>query len=255
MGSPFEWLRSIARSGGDDTTVALEAASALASIADEPASLVVACRRVLAHHRSNGALWWVCAHLLAGSDPWAAARNCRDRLDADATAARLRDALPLLDAGRRVATVGFHGVIAEALEARVDLDVVAMVDPDDRAVERAAAKRGGLIDPWQLGDLDVAVLLVPVRTCSPERALVDAVASDALYEARDAQVWLVAATGRMVPERVFAAIVAASASDERVTTVDTTVAHLVVTPGGLDSHADLLGRVDCPIAAELLRPF
>jgi len=255
MGSPFEWLRSIARSGGDDTTVAYDAAGALASIAHEPASLVVACRRVLAHHPANGALWWVCSHLLAGADPWIATQRCRDLLDADSTADRLRNALPLLDAGQRVATIGWGGAVASALLQRLDLEVLAVVDPDDRAAERAASKRGGLVEPWQLGDLGATHLLVPVRACTTDRALVDVAASDALFEARGAAVWLVAEVGRLVPPRVFDAIAAATRDDDSLTTIDPAAASVVVTPTALDSLADLASRIDCPIAPELLRPF
>lgn len=255
MGSPFEWLRSIARSGGDDTSVAVEAAGALASIAHEPASLVVACRRVLAHQPANGALWWVCAHLLAAADPWTTAQRCRDRLDADPTARRLHDALPLLEDGQRVATIGWGGAVAEALVERADLDVLAVVDPDDRAAERAASRRGGLVEPWQLGDLGTAHLLVPVRACTTDRALVDAAASDALFEARDAQTWLVVEAGRLLPPRMFDAVVEATRTDETLTTIDTAVASVIVTPAGLDAVADLPTRLDCPVAPELLRPF
>jgi hypothetical protein len=71
--TPAERLRSVTRRHVDDDRLAAEAADALAGFAHEPASLVVACRRVLAHHRANGALWWVCARILAAAEPGAAA--------------------------------------------------------------------------------------------------------------------------------------------------------------------------------------
>ena len=68
MSNPFERLRAIIHWGGtDDADLAVQAASVLASMAREPAGLVVACRRMLAHHPANGVLWWVCARVLAAA--------------------------------------------------------------------------------------------------------------------------------------------------------------------------------------------
>ena len=55
--TPAERLRAVTRRRIDEDRLAIEAADALAGFASEPASLVVACRRVLAHHRSCGPLW------------------------------------------------------------------------------------------------------------------------------------------------------------------------------------------------------
>src|SRR5439155_26689231 len=73
--TPAERLRAVTRRNVDEERLAIEAADALAAFASEPASLVVACRRVLAHHRSCGPLWWVCARILAAADPSAATRD------------------------------------------------------------------------------------------------------------------------------------------------------------------------------------
>ena len=83
--TPAERLRSVTRRNVDDDRLAAAAADALAGFADEPASLVVACRRVLAHHRAHGALWWVCSRILAAPDPAAAARIAVRELEADRT--------------------------------------------------------------------------------------------------------------------------------------------------------------------------
>ncbi|HKA94359.1 MAG TPA: hypothetical protein VKE97_11180, partial [Acidimicrobiia bacterium] len=65
---PFERLRYLARwSDEDDTALVSEAADCLAGFADDPAGLVVACRRLLSHHPAAGALWWLCARVLAAA--------------------------------------------------------------------------------------------------------------------------------------------------------------------------------------------
>ena len=80
--TPAERLRSVTRRNVDDDRLAAAAADALAGFSDEPASLVVACRRVLAHHPAHGALWWVCSRILAAADPAAAAHAAMQELEA-----------------------------------------------------------------------------------------------------------------------------------------------------------------------------
>ncbi len=255
MGNPFEWLRSIARSRSDEDHVAIEAASALATLAHDPAQLVVACRRVLEHHRSNGALWWVASQLLASPDPAAAARLCHDQLANDRTASRLRDALPLCDDGARVATIGWNSAVATALDERFDIDVVAIVDPEDRVAFRQAAQRGGLIEPWQLLDVGVSLLLLAPYAAAPLHILTSIDARDALIEAPDVPVWAVTAVGRLVAPRLFDAITAASRGDDTKCVLSFDRVTAVVGPHAVDTPADLGGRLNCLVAPELLRPL
>ena len=161
----------------------------------------------------------------------------------------------MLDDGERVASVGFDGAVASALERRLDLDVLAIVDPDDSTTERRARGRAGLVEPWQLADLGTTHLLIGVRAASPTTALVPAEARDAVFEARGARVWLVLDAGRLLPQRLFDAVATANAADPALTTIDTAMAAIVVGPNAVDTAADLVGRVDCPLANELLRPF
>src|SRR2546421_13053971 len=103
--TPAERLRAVTRRNVDDDRLAAEAAEALAGFADEPASLVVACRRVLAHHRTHAPLWWACARILAAAEPATAAALAGRELEADHTGERLGATLPLPDAGGIVAGV------------------------------------------------------------------------------------------------------------------------------------------------------
>src|SRR4249920_3922650 len=95
--TPAERLRAVTRRRSDDDRLAPEAADALAGFASEPASLVVACRRVVAHHPAHAPLWWVCARILAAPEPAAAARTAVRELESDRTGDRLSASLPLLD--------------------------------------------------------------------------------------------------------------------------------------------------------------
>src|SRR5258707_7952691 len=94
--TPAERRRAVTRRGVDEERLAIEAADALEGFASEPASLVVACRRALAHHRSCGPLWWVCARILSAPDPRAGAREASRLLETDRTPDRLPPTPPPL---------------------------------------------------------------------------------------------------------------------------------------------------------------
>jgi hypothetical protein len=69
--------------------------------------------------------------------------------------------------------------------------------------------------------------------------------------------WLVAGVGRVLPERLFAAVESeiARGGDEHtpVELLELTRFARVAGPAGLDAPDALLRRVDCPVAPELLR--
>ncbi len=253
--SPFEALRSLARRRGDDASLAPDAARALAMLDGDPAGLVVACRRVLAHHRANGALWWLCAQLLSTDDIGGTARRCANALDEDRTSARLRDSLGLQDEGERLAVVGWPAPVADALEERFDLDVVAVVDTDDRVAARGASQRAEIVAAYELDDLGARTLLVMPNVASPTRMLVPTDAADAVLEARASAVWAVLPLGHLLPERLFDAIADANRLDDAIETIDYDRVVRVVDWIAVDTPADLATRVDCPIPAELLRPL
>ncbi|HEX9506375.1 MAG TPA: hypothetical protein VGA62_10265, partial [Acidimicrobiia bacterium] len=66
---PFERLRYLARHSGADRALVAEAADCLAEFDDDPAGLVVTCRRLLDHHPDCAPLWWLCARVLGAPDP------------------------------------------------------------------------------------------------------------------------------------------------------------------------------------------
>jgi hypothetical protein len=124
---PFERLRRLARDPGPagdeaDQWFVAEAADCLAGFADDPAGLVVACRRLLAHHPTAGVLWWLCSRVLTAPDAADAAWEAARRLDEDRTAERLRDWLPFPH-DETIAVLEWPPVTGAALGERTDLDL------------------------------------------------------------------------------------------------------------------------------------
>jgi len=85
---PIERLRFVARAEGvPGEVLAVEAASALMTFADDPAALVAASRRVLSRQVSCGPLWWVCARMLTADRIRDAGLQSIDLLESDTTGA------------------------------------------------------------------------------------------------------------------------------------------------------------------------
>ena len=261
--TPAERLRSVTRRHIDDGRLASEAATALAGFADEPASLVVACRRVLAHHRAHGALWWVCCRILAAADAAAAAYAAASELDADRTGERLGATLPLLDDGDVVAIIGYTSTIDDALLDRFDLDAVAIrVEGDDpvAALRRRRSEHAvRVVDDWDPVLEHTSRLVVSATAIGPERALVPAGTADALQLAAAGarEIWLVGGVGRVLPARVYDMIVSSLPDDAGAAFEEISLQRFdrLAGPRGLERPADAAARIDCPVVPELLRPL
>jgi hypothetical protein len=255
---PFERLRHVARSGGDDALLVGEAADCLADFADDPASLVVACRRLLSHHPAAGVLWWLCARVLVAPLPDEAASEAASLVMSDRTADRLGTLLPFPH-DDPVAVMGWPPVAGAALASRPDLDVVAVRVPRDH---RLAARLRRLEHPVRLVDESEAVgissshLLVETGAASPSEALV-AAGTAALLEATGARAWLVAGVGRLLPARLFAALRRALPDGDDDPDAFEVVAierfERIAGPTGLQAPDQLSRRVDAPVAPELMR--
>jgi hypothetical protein len=269
--TPAERLRAVTRRSVADHALAGEAADALAGFASEPASLVVACRRVLAHHPAHGALWWVCARILAAPDPIVAAREAARALDGDRTSERLAASLPLLEEGEVIAVVGWPGAVDGALAERMDLPAVAVrVEGRDPTIEvrnRRTERHVSVVDRWDPALTDIARLLVPASAIGPDRTLVPAGTGPLLEEvgATAREVWLVGGIGRVLPGRLFDAAVAAvdAVATDAYGELDDlppercALARFdrVAGPRGVESPPEAAARTDCPIVPELLRPI
>lgn len=260
--TPAERLRSVTRRGVDDDHLAAAAADALAGFADEPASLVVACRRVLAHHRAHGALWWVCSRILAASDPVAAARLAVRELEADRTGDRLGATLPLLDEGQIVTIVGYSSTIDAALLERFDIEAFAVrLDGDDPVAALRRRRNDNavrVVDEWDPVLERTARLLVSATAIGPERALVplgSGSALDAIGASTEREIWLIGGVGRVLPARVYDMIVSSLEPDAMFEEMSVQRFDRLAGPRGLERPSDATARIDCPVVPELLRPL
>ena len=262
--TPAERLRSVTRRNVDDDRLAAEAADALAGFADEPASLVVACRRVLAHHRAHGQLWWVCARILAAAEPAAAAHTAVQELEADRTGDRLGATLPLLDEGEVVAidrlARGDRRGVARTLRPRRGRD------PRRRRRSRrgvaAAAQRSRGARRRRVGSRarhDVpASLVLGGRDRSRACARADRYRRRARRRSarRRGRCGSSVVSGGCCPARVYEMLVPSRAG-RRPTFEEISLQRFdrIAGPRGLERPADAVARVDCPVVPELLRPL
>lgn len=256
---PFERLRYLARWTDDDgPELVAEAADCLAAFDGDPAGLVVACRRLLAHHPTIAPLWWLCSHVLAASDAsdgaWDAWAERRD----DRTGEQLARALPFPH-DEPVAVLGWPQAIADGLGERPDLDLVA-VRPRGGGSSLSRRLRGTGLPVRVVGESEVLALdpthaLVEVTAAGGGTVLVGAGTAAVVGALREhgAKVWLVAPIGHALPERILTAL--RTAAGEQLTDEElvTDPADMVVGPHGIEPVAGLARRADCPTAPELLR--
>jgi hypothetical protein len=260
---PFERLRYLARwSDEDDSALVSEAADCLAGFADDPAGLVVACRRLVSHHPVSGALWWLCARVLTASDPADAAWEAWQLVNEDGTTDRLSRLLPFPH-DEPIAVLGWPDLAGVALAERPDLDVVAVRrrSGDDHRRARLARREAPLriVNEVDAAALEPSHLLVEALAASPGSAVVPDGAADLLdtLTATGTVGWLVAGVGRVLPDRLFAAMRTELERDHGehtpVEVVDVTRFARIAGPTGLVAPDALRRRVDCPVAPELLR--
>lgn len=262
---PIERLRFVARAtGAPPDDVVQEAAASLAAFADDPVSLVTACRRLIDRHPANGPVWWLCARTLLASDPADEAWRCHSEFFEDPTIDELAHALP---ADAAVAVVGWPDRLAGAFARRGDVAVrVIDVDGDGPGFVRA-------LERFDVEAVDVAVsglapavagadlVVLDASAIGPRDALVAPGSWAAASVARTSEVpvWLVGGRGRCLPAGLWPALQArlggaARAPWERgIDPLPLELADQVAGPSGLQTVADALATVDTPDAAELRR--
>jgi hypothetical protein len=256
---PFERLRYLARWSEDDGPELLsEAADCLAAFGGDPAGLVVACRRLLAHHASSATLWWLCSQVLAAPDAVDASWSAWQAFTDDPTPSRLVSALPFPH-DDPVAVLGWPDTIATGLAERPDLDVVAVRargqgDQLSRRLRRAEQPVRVVAEP-ELLTLEPSHLLIETSAAGGGRALVPFGAVDLAAAARThgTKVWLVAGMGRVLPERLFQSLLRSVGEDDDTEMLAAEQVDLTVGPTGLEPVAAFTRRMDCAVAPELLR--
>jgi hypothetical protein len=225
---PIERLRYVARAtGAPEAEVVREAAAALAGFADDPVSLVTACRRLIDRHPANGPVWWLCARTLLAADPGDEAWRCFDELHADPTLDELTHALPT-DA--RLVTIIDDDRLDGVLARRGDLDVARFDEPSSDLAATVA---------------DADLVLLAATLIGPEHAVVAPGSWEAAAVARTSEVpvWLVAGVGTRLGASLWPAV------QRRIDhpMVPTALIDQIVGPGGPSPPARRSARWTCPM--------
>jgi hypothetical protein len=260
---PIERLRYVARaSGADQDVLVRESAGALAALGLDPAGLVTACRRIVDRHPTSGPLWWLCARVLTAPDPTREGWRAAEEIAADTTAAELAHALP---EEPRVVVIGWPELAGDALLRRGDATVLA-VDAHGTAT--------GLVRRLQRADVDAVevppaglaaavvqsdLVLVEPSAVGPTGFVAPAGshAAAAVGRAAGIPVWCVVGVGRLLPTRMWDALVTRLDTDEPWEEAEELVplglVDAVAGPCGLESVDAALRRIDAPVAPELFR--
>lgn len=263
MPHPIERLRWVARAeGAGATLLAREAAGALASVGDDLPGLLTGCRRLLDRHPAVGPLWWLAARSLAAEDPARELYVAMSDLDVDPTSSVLAAHLP---DDVTVTVLGWPEQGGDALRRRGDLEVL-VVDSKGEGGSFARRLAADGVEAFEVAEqgLGTAVresglVLLEASALGPTGAVCTAgsLAAAAVGRALGIDVWVVAGAGRVLPGRLWEALLARLdaaddpwALEDEVVPLDWCTA--VVGPAGLASPEDAVKRADCPVVPELL---
>jgi hypothetical protein len=263
---PIEHLRYVARAGGADPGgLVRDTADALAGMVQvEPAGLVPACRRLIERHLTVGPIWWLAARVLTAADPVVAARRAGAEIDDDQTAPALAAALP---DDVTVTLVGWPDITSAGVRRRGDVEVLVADAMGDGAIlarrldvagmAAAAVPDAGVAAAVVVSDL----VIVEAAAAGPSGILatLGSHSAAAVAASRGVPVWAVAGVGRVLPGRLWDALLtrldqdAIEPWDRSVELVPESLLTAVVGPGGLLAPAEGLIQATCPVAPELLR--
>lgn len=268
MPHPIERLRWIARADGESAaTVAAEAAFTLGELAaEEPAAVLTASRRLVERNPACGPLWWACASMVAADDPVETATRVAADLLSDTVPNRLADALrfSFTSTDALCATMPVD-TLRQALARRGSylLRLVA----DHHWLHHAVRDLGALADEVVAYDLQeveaaldgaAALLVEPCLAAAGPAAgpaggviLVEPASAAVAEQAarRSVPIWLVLATGRLLPPALAEA--AASLAGDEVDRLDPSTVLTAVDASGIAPLDRALSRVECPPAPEL----
>lgn len=258
---PIERLRYVARAGDADAAVLVqESAAALAGLGEDPGDMLLSCRRLLARHPAAGPLWALCARMLVSVDPRGEGFRYASMVEDDPTSRVLAGALP---DEARITVLGWPDIIGEALRRRGDIEVLVI---DARGEGSSFARRLQAVDV-AAEDVDesglgaaaarssVVVLEASAMGPSGFLAVPGSLAAAAVARTFAIPVWVVAGEGRMLPPRLWSALLAHlpeveawGAADEHV---PIELVDEVVRPSGMCDVDTALRVADCPAPPEL----
>ncbi len=259
----MERLRDIARARSvEHGLLAQESAAALAALADDPAGLVMACKRLVDRHPTAGPLWALCARVLTAGDPRTEAWRVLTEVDDDPTPDHLARELA---EGATVTVIGWPELVARGLPARGDVEVL-VVDAFGEGSQLVHRLRRADVPAADVAESGTAaavlaseVVVLEALASGPDGALVTAGSRAAAAVAAHAgvPVWLVAGACRALPGRLWEALAARHGAAGDAFDGDTEVLPLdlvdvVVGPDGRATGTDLARRSDAPVAPELL---
>jgi hypothetical protein len=264
MPHPIERLRWVARAeGAGPSLLAREAAGALASVGDDLPGLLTGCRRLLDRHPAVGPLWWLAARSLAAEDPARELYVAMSDLDADPTSAVLAAALP---DDVVVTVLGWPEQGGDALRRRGDLEV--LVVDDARGEGPSFARRLGVsgVEAFDVRESGLGsavresgLVLLEASALGPDGCVCPSgsLAAAALGQALGIDVWVVAGAGRVLPGRLWTALLGRlDAADDPWALEDEVVPLAWVTgvagPDGVAPPEEAVKRADCPVVPELL---
>ena len=264
MPHPIERLRWVARAeGAGASLLAREAAGALATIGDDLAGLLTGCRRLIDRHPAVGPLWWLSARALAAEDPsrelWAAAAE----LDADATSAVVAAHLPDDIA---ITVLGWPEQAGDALRRRGDVEVL-VIDSRGEGSSFAHRLEADGVEAFEVGESGLGsavresnLVLLEASALGPSGCYCTAgsLAAAAVARALGIDVVVVAGVGRVLPGRLWEALVTRVDDADDPWALDHEVVPLewitgVAGPGGVLDPSAAVKRADCPVVPELLR--
>lgn len=208
-------------------------------------------------------MWWLAARVLTATDPVGEAWRAAEELDDDPTPAEVFRALP---AEGTIATLGWPEQAGEVLRRGGEIELL-VIDAGGRwtgLVDRLARRGVDAIDVPE-GGVGPAVaaadlLLLEASALGPDGFVAETGSRAAAAVARHAgvPVWVVVGVGRVLPRRLWEALVTVLETDvdpwlapDEVVPLD--LADQVIGPRGVDAPADAPKRADCPIPPELLR--
>ena len=261
---PIERLRYVARSSGASQEVLVrETAGALAALGFDPPGLVTACRRILDRHPLSGPLWWLSARVLTSNDANNEAWNAADEITADDTGDVLGYHIP---DDSVVCVLGWPDVIGDALPRRGDVSVLVVdalgegsglvrrllhadVDADDVPVSGLGA-----------AVTDSTLVLLEASAIGPSGFIGVSGSRAAAATAKHAgvPVWLVGGVGRLLPKRMWEALVGRLELmgepwelDDELVPID--LVDRIAMPTGILPVDEAFKFTDCPIAPELFK--